>query len=88
MISKRNGNGHTICVGCKEKNNGTGLHWDNVLYDFNDKPYCIECLLEILDKLDIENTKLRVQCYCSEVMVEVYREMFNNLFKKEISYGK
>lgn len=50
--------------------------------------HCIDCLLEILDKLDIENTKLRVQCYCSEVMVEVYREMFNNLFKKEISYGK
>ena len=70
MISKRNGNGYTVCVGCREKNNGTGLHWDNVLYDFNDEPYCIDC------------SKCKVWD-CSEHDCSYYKEEYERKLKKK-----
>lgn len=48
MITKRNGNGQTECVGCKEKDK-FALSWDCFLYNFNNKPYCFECLMEKLE---------------------------------------
>lgn len=50
MITKRNGNGQTECVGCKEKNKNMPLTWDSWLYTFNGKPYCQECLFEMLEE--------------------------------------
>lgn len=48
MITKRTGHGQTICKGCKEKGK-FGLNWDSFLYNFNDEPYCFECLMEMLE---------------------------------------
>ena len=48
MITKRTGHGQTICKGCKEKGK-FGLNWDSFLYNFNDEPYCFECLMETLE---------------------------------------
>lgn len=56
LITKRNGHGQTNCVGCKNKGK-FALNWDSFLYIFNGKPYCLECLLEILDKLNEEDKK-------------------------------
>ena len=49
MITKRNGNGQTECRGCKEKDK-FALTWDCFLYNFNDEPYCFNCLMEKLEK--------------------------------------
>lgn len=49
MITKRNGNGQTECVGCKEKGKFASI-WDSWLYNFNGKPYCQECLFEMLEE--------------------------------------
>ena len=48
MITKRKGHGQTICKGCKDKGK-FGLNWDSFLYNFNDEPYCFECLMETLE---------------------------------------
>ena len=48
MITKRKGQGQTTCKGCKEKGK-FGLNWDSFLYNFNDEPYCFECLMELLE---------------------------------------
>lgn len=48
MITKRTGHGQTICKGCEEKGK-FGLNWDSFLYNFNDEPYCFECLMETLE---------------------------------------
>lgn len=58
MITKRNGNGQTECYGCKEKGIFS-LNWDSFLYNFNDKPYCFDCLLEKLEELNEENKQLK-----------------------------
>lgn len=50
MITKRTGNGQTECIGCKEKDK-FALNWDSFLYNFNDKPYCHDCLMETLENL-------------------------------------
>lgn len=48
MITKRTGHGQTVCKGCKDKGK-FGLNWDSFLYNFNDEPYCFECLMETLE---------------------------------------
>lgn len=58
MITKRNGHGQTECVGCKNKGK-FALNWDSFLYNFNNEPYCFNCLLEMLDNLNKENKELR-----------------------------
>lgn len=50
MITKRNGYGQTECFGCKEKGKFS-LNWDSFLYNFDDKPYCLDCLMEKLEEL-------------------------------------
>lgn len=60
MITKRNGNGQTECYGCKQKGK-FALKWDNWLYDYNDKPYCLDCLMEMLEKLYQENKELQLE---------------------------
>ena len=60
LITKRNGHGQTNCVGCENKGK-FALNWDSFLYTFNGKPYCLECLLEMLDKLNEENQELKRQ---------------------------
>lgn len=49
MITKRNGHGQTECKRCKD-NGKWSLTWDSFLYNFNDKPYCFECLMEMLEE--------------------------------------
>lgn len=49
MITKRTGNGQTECTRCKEKGK-FALTWDSFLYTFNDKPYCFNCLMEMLEE--------------------------------------
>ena len=58
MITKRNGNGQTECRGCKEKGK-FALNWDSFLYNFNNKPYCFDCLMEKLELLQQENQQLK-----------------------------
>lgn len=50
MITKRNGHGQTECRGCKDKGK-FALTWDSWLYNFNNEPYCFECLMEKLEEL-------------------------------------
>ena len=50
MITKRKGNGQTECRGCKEKGK-FALTWDSFLYNFNNEPYCFDCLMEKLEQL-------------------------------------
>lgn len=56
MITKRNGNGQTECIGCKEEGK-FALKWDSFLYNFNDKPYCWDCLMEEVNKLELKYDK-------------------------------
>ena len=58
MISKRNGEGQTECFGCKKKGR-FALNWDSFLYNYNDEAYCLECLMEELEKLTKENQQLK-----------------------------
>ena len=58
MITKRNGNGQTECYGCKEKGK-FALTWDSWLYNYNNEPYCFNCLMEELERLNKENKKLK-----------------------------
>ncbi len=60
MITKRNGNGQTECYGCKQKGK-FALKWDNWLYDYNDNPYCLDCLMEMLEKMYQENKELQLE---------------------------
>lgn len=60
MITKRNGNGQTECRGCKEKGK-FALKWDSWLYNFNDEPYCFDCLMEKLEQLQQENEQLKAR---------------------------
>ena len=47
MVEKRNGNGQTECFGCKAKGKWS-LTWDSFLYTYNGRPYCYDCLKEML----------------------------------------
>lgn len=49
MITRRKGNGQTICKGCKDKGK-FGLNWDSFLYNFNEEAYCFDCLMEKLEE--------------------------------------
>ena len=49
MVTRRTGNGQTECTRCKEKGK-FALTWDSFLYTFNDKPYCFNCLMEMLEE--------------------------------------
>lgn len=49
MITKRKGHGQTECKRCKD-NGRWSLTWDSFLYNFNDEPYCFECLMEMLEE--------------------------------------
>lgn len=57
MISKQNGEGQTECFGCKKKGR-FGLNWDSFLYNYNNEAYCLECLIEELEKLTKEKQEL------------------------------
>ena len=57
MITKRNGNGQTECYGCKQKGK-FALKWDSWLYNYNEKPYCFECLMEELEQLNKDRQEL------------------------------
>lgn len=70
MITKRNGNGQTICKGCKEKGK-FGLTWDSFLYNFNNEPYCLECLFEILEDLQQRIDK------AIELIINIYSSLEN-----------
>lgn len=56
MISKRTGNGQTECTRCKD-NGKWSLTWDSFLYTFNDKPYCFNCLMEMLEEIQLKIDK-------------------------------
>lgn len=60
MITKRNGHGHTECRGCKNKGK-YALNWDCFLYNFDNEPYCFDCLMEKLEQLQQENQELKKQ---------------------------
>lgn len=47
MIEKRTGYGQTECFGCQEKGK-YALNWDSFLYTYNGRPYCYDCLKEML----------------------------------------
>ena len=47
MITKRDGHGQTECFGCKSKGKWS-LTWDSFLYTYNGRPYCYDCLKEML----------------------------------------
>lgn len=51
MITKRTGNGQTECTICRELGR-FALNWDSFLYTFNGKPYCFDCLMEMLEEKD------------------------------------
>lgn len=76
MITKRNGNGQTECYGCKEKGK-FALKWDSWLYNFDNKPYCFECLMEELEKLQKENKELRIQVSSREEVANKYKEIID-----------
>mgnify|MGYP001040510710 CR=1 FL=1 len=50
MIKRRNGNGYSICYGCKKKGI-TFVVWDSFFYTYKGKVYCYDCLMEKFDKL-------------------------------------
>lgn len=58
MITKRKGNGLTECRSCNEKGR-FALTWDSWLYNFNDEPWCFNCLMEKLEDLQKQNTELK-----------------------------
>lgn len=58
MITKRNGHGHTECIGCKNKGK-YALNWDCFLYNFDNEPYCFDCLMEKLEQFKQENERLK-----------------------------
>lgn len=60
MITKRNGHGQTECRGCKNKGK-YALNWDCFLYNFDNEPYCFDCLMEKLEQLQQENQELKKQ---------------------------
>ena len=51
MITKRTGHGQTECTRCRELGR-FALNWDSFLYTFNGKPYCFDCLMEMLEEKD------------------------------------
>lgn len=51
MITKRTGQGFTSCRGCTKKGKYSRT-WDFCLYTYKGKPYCNNCLLEKIDKLE------------------------------------
>lgn len=51
MITKRTGHGQTECTRCRELGK-FALNWDSFLYTFNGKPYCFDCLMEMLEEKD------------------------------------
>ena len=60
MITKRNGHRQTECRGCKNKGK-FALNWDCFLYNFDNEPYCFDCLMEKLEQLQQENQELKEQ---------------------------
>lgn len=76
IITKRNGNGQTECIGCKEKGK-FALNWDSWLYNFNDKPYCKECLFEKLQQSQNALNEIR-EC-CEDNSIEVSTREYGNL---------
>lgn len=58
MITKRNGLGQTECRGCKNKGK-FALNWDCFLYNFDNEPYCFDCLMEKLEQFKQENERLK-----------------------------
>lgn len=58
MITKRNGHGQTECRGCKDKGK-FALNWDSFLYNFDNEPYCLDCLMEKLEQFKQENEILK-----------------------------
>lgn len=58
MITKRNGHGQTECRGCKNKGK-YALNWDCFLYNFDNEPYCFDCLMEKLEQFKQENERLK-----------------------------
>lgn len=89
MITKRNGHGQTECVGCKNKGK-FALNWDCFLYTFNGEPYCLKCLLEMLDNLNEENQELKKQLeqykgshYCSFIDICKSTKIANYTQQKE-----
>lgn len=58
MITKRNGHGQTECRGCKNKGK-YALNWDCFLYNFDNEPYCFDCLMGKLEQFKQENERLK-----------------------------
>ena len=80
MITKRTGHGQTVCKGCKDKGK-FGLTWDSFLYNFNDEPYCFDCLMEKLEELQQEKQSLKDR-------IEKAIEKLNNLDFDKFVYSK
>ena len=74
IITKRNGNGQTECYGCKQKGKFS-LTWDCWLYNYNNKPYCYNCLMEELEQLNKEKQEL----------IDYLKEKINKI-KEEIEH--
>lgn len=92
MITKRNGNGQTECRGCKEKGK-FALNWDSFLYNFNNKPYCFDCLMETLENLQTKNQQLKstleeIREYIKHNIRHEYRNGRDNEFYLELNQKK
>lgn len=83
MITKRNGNGQTECTRCKEKGKWA-LTWDSFLYTFNDKPYCFDCLMEMLEQKDniIKEARRYVKT-CKEYDTGIRYQTIEEILDKE-----
>ena len=91
MITKRSGNGQTICKGCKDKGN-FGLTWDSWLYNFNNEPYCFECLIETLENYQdrIDKAIEYIEKYTHEIegITGYYYTISDTEYLLEILKGK
>lgn len=99
MISKQNSEGQTECFGCKKKGR-FGLNWDSFLYNYNNEAYCLECLIEELEKLTKENQQLKEELnkytdpkdltlmfmYCDEKAKDKIKELEKQLVVGEKQY--
>lgn len=81
MITKRNGYGQTECFGCKEKGKFS-LNWDSFLYNFDDKPYCLDCLMEKLEELQQRIDKAINYIYKNYGLLDKYQvEILEDILK-------
>lgn len=87
IITKRNGNGQTECYRCKQKGK-FALTWDCCLYNYDNKPYCYNCLMEELEKLYNENKHLKKQNEFLMKQDNILQTLIQWLYKEQERYRK